>query len=128
MPSSTWLDDQPLLDDGLELVVSQINAVYFSPAVQLDDPIPDRAGVLEIELRENADVLLDDRGFPPAKVVASLAADGHQADIRAGALPHELLNLTRNIGVERAAQPPIGRDDDEQDPILGPDFLALRPM
>ena len=113
------LDDKALLDDGFEFVVRQIDSVDQGAAVQLNDLLGDPTGMTEIKVRENVDMLLEDRYFPNAEIITPLSSNGHQLHFLVTVRFHEVLGRAGNIRVEGPTQTTIGRNHDHKNTFFG---------
>ena len=61
-----------------------------------------------------------DVGVTPLEEVAALAPNQFQLDFGLAMLGDKLLRAADHVGIESAGQAAIGRDDQQQNPLLGP--------
>ena len=107
-----------MLNHGFELVIGQINGVELRGGVQRDDPLPDGPGVNEVQLRENTDVFFENRRTFATEEIAALLPDRHHLNVLVAAVPHEIVGGSRHVGVECAAQSPVGRHHHHENPFF----------
>ncbi len=106
--------DHDLLRDGaLELVEDEVDRVELRLQEAGDDPAGDELRLLEVQPVVDAHEVVRHLAAAAREVLATLAAEGDERDVRAGRLllaPRALAGLV-DVRVERAAETAVRRED-----------------
>src|SRR2546429_2740843 len=117
--SQQLLDDNALLNDRLELVVTEVNGVDASRGELLDRGAADVLRVCVLQCLEDTNLFEPDLETATLVEVATLAADEPQNDGPMLARDDHVGRRLHDIRVEAAAQALVGRHDDDHRPRAG---------
>ena len=98
------------MNDRLELVVHDVNRVYFSVCIRLNDGFRNVLRMPVIQLGKNVDeVRTDDSSSSPEKVPA-LSAHRHEIQSLLMVFANERLRRTDNVRIESPTEAAVGRN------------------
>src|SRR5208337_5169800 len=98
------LHHHALSQNGLELVIEEVNRVHRSLGVEVDDLLGNLVSVRKLQMPKQVKVLRNHFDGLVAEGISTLAADGNHRDFLAAMSPQVVVGGPDKISVERPAK------------------------